>query len=107
MTVTRNFALAVMALALVIFLLFGGPGLIALGIGAYFWHLAPYRRGVHSETSAAHHALFLPQQDARETLPGPRRPVRYFLQLLLCVGLIALGLLRFENFGLLGTALLG
>lgn len=107
MTVNRNFVLVLLGLALVVFPLFGGPGLLLLTVGAYFWHLAPYRRGVHSEMSETHHRVFLPQQDALRTLPGPRRSGRYFLQLLLCVGLMILGLVRLENPGLVGSHLFG
>ena len=107
MTVNRNFDLVVLGLALAVFLLFGGWGLIVLGVGAYFWHLAPYRRGVHSEMSETHHSVFLPQQDALQTLPRPRRAGRYFLQLLLCVGLLILGLVRMESPGLVGSVLFG
>ncbi len=107
MTVNRNFDLVVLGLALAAFLLFGGPGLMVLAVGAYFWHLAPYRRGIHSEMSETHHSVFLLQQDALQTLPGLRRPGQYFLQLLLCVGLMILGLVRLENPGLVGSFLFG
>ncbi len=107
MTVNRNFVLVVLGLALAIFLLFGGPGLMVLAVGAFFWHLAPYRRGVHSEMSETHHSVFLLQQDALQTLPGPQRAGRYFLQLLLCVGLMILGLVRLENPGLVGSIFFG
>ncbi len=107
MTVNQNFVPVVLGLALVVFLLFGGLGLIVLAVGAYFWHLAPYRRGVHSEMSETHHSVFLLQQDALQTLPGPRRAGRYFVQLLLCVGLMILGLIRLENPGLVGLVLFG
>ena len=107
MTVNRNFVLVVLGLALAVFLLFGGPGLMALAVGAYFWHLAPYRRGIHSEMSETHHSFFLLQQDAQQTLPGPRRAGRYFMQLLLCVGLMILGLIRLENPGLVGSIVIG
>ncbi len=107
MTVSRNFVPVVLGLALAAFLLFGGPGLMVLAVGAYFWHLAPYRRGVHSEMSETHHSIFLLQQDVLQTLPGPRRAGRYFLQLLLCVGLMFLGLVRLENPGLVGSVLFG
>ncbi len=107
MIVNRNFDLAVAALVLPAFLLFGGLGLIVLGIGAFFWHLAPYRRGVHSEMTEAHHAVFLLQQDAVQTLPGPARPLRYFLELLFCLGIMVLGLFRLENTGFLGPFIFG
>ena len=107
MTVSRNFLPVVLGLALVFHLLFGGLGLIALAAGAFFWHLAPYRRGVHSEMSESHHTVFLLQQDALETLPGPRRPARYFVELLVCVGLAFFGLVRLENFGLMGHLVIG
>ena len=107
MTVSRNFVPVVLALTLVVYLAFGGPGLIGLAVGAYFWHLAPYRRGVHSDMSEAHHTMLMVQQDAQQTLPGPRRPGRYFLELLLCAGLMVFGLVRLENPGLLGSILLG
>ena len=107
MTVTRHFVLVVLALAFAVYLLFGGPGLVVLAVGAYFWHLAPYRRGVHSEVTEAHHTVFMVQEDADQTLPGPHRPARYFLQLLFCVGLLILGLIRLDNPGLVGTALFG
>lgn len=107
MTVNRNFDVVVLGLALAVFLLFGGPGLMVLAVGAFFWHLAPYRRGVHSELSEAHLSVFLPLQDAMQTLPGPSRPGRYFLELLLCVGLMVLGMFRLENPGLVGSALFG
>ena len=81
--------------------------MVVLAVGAYFWHLAPYRRGVHSEMSETHHSVFLLQQDALQTLPGPRRAGRYFLQLLLCVGLLVLGLMRLETPGLVGYVLFG
>ncbi len=57
--------------------------------------------------SETHHSVFLPQQDALQTLPGPRRAGRYFLQLLLCVGLLILGLVRMESPGLVGSVLFG
>lgn len=107
MTISPNFVLVAIGLALAFFLLFGGPGLMVLAVAAYFWHLAPYRRGIHSEMSEAHHKLLLLQQDALQTLPGPQRPKHYFLQLLLCVGLLILGLIRLENPGLVGSALFG
>ncbi len=107
MTVNRNFVPVVLGLTLVIYLLFGGLGLMALAVGSYFWHLAPYRRGTHSEMSEAHHTVFLLQQDAMQTLPGPRRPGRYFMELLLCAGLAVLGLVRLENPGLAGYLLFG
>lgn len=107
MTINRNFVPVVLALTLVIYLLFGGLGLMALAVAAYFWHLAPYRRGTHSEMSETHHTVFLLQQDALQTLPGPRRPGRYFLELLLCLGLAIFGLIRLENPGLVGYLLLG
>ncbi len=107
MTVNQKFVPVVLGLALVAFLLFGGLGLIVLAVGAYFWHLAPYRRGVHSEMSETHYSIFLLQQDALQTLPGPPRPGRYFLQLLFCVGLMILGLIRLEDPGLVGLVLFG
>lgn len=107
MTVSRNFVLIILILAFLVFLTFGGPGLSLLGTLAFFWHLAPYRRGVHSEMSEAHHRVFLVHQDAQQTLPGPRRAGLYFLQLLFCVGLMILGLVRLENPGLLGPLLFG
>ena len=107
MTVSRNFLPVVLALTLIVYAAFGGPGLIALAVGAYFWHLAPYRRGVHSDMSETHHAVYLLQQDAQQTLPGPRRPGRYFMELLLCAGLMLFGLVRLENPGLVGSLLLG
>ena len=53
------------------------------------------------------HSILLLQQDALQTLPGPRRAGRYFVQLLLCVGLMILGLIRLENPGLVGLDLFG
>lgn len=106
-TVGKNFVPIVLALTLVVYPAFGGLGLIALAAGAYFWHLAPYRRGVHSDMSEAHHTMLMVQQDAQQTLPGPRRPVRYFTELLLCAGLMFFGLVRLENTGFLGSLVLG
>jgi hypothetical protein len=68
---------------------------------------APYRRGVHSELSEVHHRILLVQQDARETPPGPARPRRFFLEILLCLALLVLGLYRLENPGLLGAVIFG
>ena len=75
MIVNQNFVPVVLGLTLVVYLLFGGLGLIVLAVGAYIWHLAPYRRGIHSEMSETHHTVFLLQQDALEVAKSlPHRP---------------------------------
>ena len=99
---SQHFVVAVLGAAFAAFLLFGGLGLMAVGAGAYFWQLAPYRRGAHAEHSETHYQYFLIQQDVTQTLPGPKRPGRYFLQLLLCLALVVIGLLRLDNPGLVG-----
>ena len=99
---SEHFVVAVLGAAFAAFLLFGGFGLMVVGAGAYFWQLAPYRRGAHAEQSETHHQYFLIHQDVTQTLPGPKRPGRYFLQLLLCVALVLVGLVRLDNPGLAG-----
>ena len=99
-----DFVLAVLGASFIAYLLFGGLGLMLVGLIAYFWKLSPYRRGVHAEVSESHHQYFLIQRDAEETLPGPRPAGPYFLQLLLCVGLLVVGFFRLEFPGLLGVA---
>ena len=107
LTANKHFMLALLSMTLVAFLLFGGLGMLLLAVGAYFWHLAPYRRGVHSDMSEAHHSLLLVHEDAEQTLPGPRKPREYFSQLLCCVALMILGLVRFESPGVLGSVIFG
>ena len=102
-----DFVLAVLAASFVAFLLFGGLGLMLVGLIAYFWKLSPYRRGVHAPVSETHHQYFLIQRDAEETLPGPRPAGPYFAQLLLCVALLVVGFIRLEFLGFLGFSAFG
>ncbi len=102
-----DFVLAVLGASFIAFLLFGGLGLMLVGLIAYFWKLSPYRRGVHAQVSETHHQYFLIQRDAQETLPGPSPAGPYFGQLLLCVGLLVVGFIRLPFLGLLGLSAFG
>ena len=107
MSVNHNFVTALLALSLVAFALFGGLGLLVLAVGAYIWHLLPQRRGLASDVGPSPLSALLIQQDSLQTLPGPQQSSRYALELVLCIGLAMLGMVRLETAGLLGSILLG
>ena len=107
MTVSRDFVTATLALSLAAFALFGGLGLLVLALLAYIRHLVPQRRDLSSDLGRSPLSFLLIQENSLQTLPGPEQSGRYILELVFCMGLAMLGMVRLETPGLLGSLLLG